>query len=102
MSNNEEKRLIAADERRRHSYFENQSKQLRADLARIEVAVTFLHGRFDQMRVHERSFVASTRKGRLAVLPYGTHMVNLNMPERFNADLLRVLARASAPPTLGS
>ncbi|SFO39647.1 hypothetical protein SAMN05216207_105112 [Pseudonocardia ammonioxydans] len=36
MSNNEEKRLIAADERRRHSYFENQSKQLRADLARIE------------------------------------------------------------------
>lgn len=78
------------------------SLDLRADLARIEVAVTFLHGRFDQMRVHERSFVASTRKGRLVVLPYGTHMVNLNMPERFNADLLRVLARASAPPTLGS
>lgn len=69
------------------------SLDLRADLARIEVPVTFLHGRFDQMRLHEKSFVASAREGRLVVLPYGTHMVNLNRPERFNADLLRVLAR---------
>lgn len=77
------------------------SLDLRADVARIAVPVTFLHGRFDQLRLQEKSFVSSARDGHLEVLPYGTHLVNLNRPERFTADLLRVLARASSPPTLG-
>lgn len=76
------------------------SLDMRADLARIEVPVTFLHGRFDQLRLHERSFLAAARHGHLEVLPYGTHLVNLNRPERFTADLLRVLAAAA--PTLGT
>jgi pimeloyl-ACP methyl ester carboxylesterase len=67
---------------------------LAADLARIPVPVTFLHGRFDQMRWDEQAFVRAAPQGRLELLPYGTHMVNLNAPHRFNADLLRVLARA--------
>ncbi|MBB5831718.1 alpha/beta fold hydrolase [Brachybacterium aquaticum] len=67
---------------------------LRADLARIGEPVTFLHGRAEQLRLHERSFVAAAPRGRLELLPYGNHMVNLAQAHRFTADLLRVLARA--------
>lgn len=69
------------------------SLDLRDDLRRIAVPVTFLHGRFDQLRLQETQFAAAAPDGRLEVLPYGSHMVNLNRPERFNADLLRVLGR---------
>ena len=58
------------------------------------MAVTFLHGRGDQLRLQERSFVAAAPRGRLELLPYGNHMVNLVRPERFTPDLLCVLARA--------
>lgn len=67
---------------------------LAADLTRIPVPVTFLHGRYDQMRWDEQTFVRAAPRGGLELLPYGTHMVNLNAPHRFNADMLRVLARA--------
>ena len=70
------------------------SLDLRSELARLPVPVTFLHGRGDQLRLHERSFAAAAPHGRLELLPYGNHMVNLVRPERFTADLLRVLARA--------
>ncbi|WP_246956775.1 alpha/beta hydrolase [Brachybacterium sp. Marseille-Q7125] len=70
------------------------SMDLRADLARIPVPVTFLHGRGDHLRLHERSFVAAAPRGALEVLPYGNHMVNLVRPGRFTTDLLRVLARS--------
>ena len=69
------------------------SLDLLGDLRRIPVPVTFLHGRLDQLRLQERQFAAAAPDGRLEVLPYGTHMVNLNRPERFTADLLRVLGR---------
>ena len=69
------------------------SLDLLGDLRRIPVPVTFLHGRFDQLRLQEAQFAAAAPDGRLEVLPYGSHMVNLNRPERFNADLLRVLGR---------
>jgi pimeloyl-ACP methyl ester carboxylesterase len=67
---------------------------LLAELARIEAPVTFLHGRGDQLRLQEREFATAAPQGRLELLPYGNHMVNLVRPERFTADLLRVLARA--------
>ena len=69
------------------------SLDLRADLARIAAPVTFLHGRGDQFRAHERIFAAAAPRGRVETLPYGNHMVNLVAPGRFNADLLRVLDR---------
>jgi len=69
---------------------------LRAELAQIPVPVTFLHGRGELLRLHERSFVAAAPQGRLELLPYGNHMVNLVRPERFTPDLLRVLAQAEA------
>lgn len=74
------------------------SLDLLGDLRRIPVPVTFLHGRFDQLRLQEREFTEAAPRGRLEVLPYGNHMVNLNRPQRFNADLLRVLARAERDP----
>ncbi|HJB11903.1 MAG TPA: alpha/beta hydrolase [Candidatus Brachybacterium merdavium] len=70
------------------------SLDLLDDLRQIRVPVTFLHGRYDQLRMQEIEFSAAAPRGRLEVLPYGNHMVNLNRPHRFNADLLRVLARA--------
>lgn len=70
------------------------SLDLRADLRRTPVPVTFLHGRRDQLRLHERSFAAAAPQGRVELLEYGDHMVNLKRPARFATDLLRVLARA--------
>lgn len=77
------------------------SLDLRAELRRIQAPVILLHGRADQMRWDERAFAAAAPHGRVELLPYGDHMVNLKIPGRFTADLLRVLARAqreSAPP----
>lgn len=70
------------------------SLDLLADLRRIPVPVTFLHGRFDQLRLQERAFVQAAARGRLELLPSGTHLVNLTAPSRFTPVLLRVLARA--------
>lgn len=70
------------------------SVDLRADLRSIPVPVTFLHGRREQLRLHERSFAAAAPRGRVELLRYGDHMVNLKVPGRFSVDLLRVLARA--------
>lgn len=64
---------------------------LRADLARIAVPVIILSPRFDQLRVQERAFAAAAPQGRLEVLPYGTHLVNLSRPRRFTRDLVRLL-----------
>ena len=72
------------------------SLDLRADLRRIPAPVTFLHGRREQLRLHERSFAAAAPRGRLERLTYGDHLVNLNAAHRFTADLLRVLARAQS------
>ncbi|MGP9709296.1 MULTISPECIES: alpha/beta fold hydrolase [unclassified Brachybacterium] len=75
------------------------SLDLHDDLRRIDAPVTFLHGRSDHLRSHERSLVAAAPHGRLELLPYGDHMVNLKAPGRFTADLLRVLARAQREQT---
>ncbi|MFI8777534.1 alpha/beta fold hydrolase [Brachybacterium paraconglomeratum] len=78
------------------------SLDLRGELSRIPVPVTFLHGRFEQLRLHERSFAAAAPQGRLELLPYGNHMLNLVRAERFTPDLLRVLARAERPTSPGT
>ena len=78
------------------------SLDLRGELSRIPVPVTFLHGRFEQLRLHERSFAAAAPQGRLELLPYGNHMLNLVRAERFTPDLLRVLARHERPTCAGT
>ncbi|MCC2594257.1 alpha/beta hydrolase [Tessaracoccus sp. OS52] len=69
---------------------------LLADLARIPAPVTILNARVDQLRLQERRFATVPARGRLVVLGYGTHMVNLTHPERFTTDLERVLSEADA------
>ncbi|MDO5663502.1 MAG: alpha/beta hydrolase [Brachybacterium sp.] len=69
---------------------------LRGTLTRITVPVTVLNGRYDQLRLHERSFARAAPRGRLQVLPSGTHLVNLTHPERFTAELLTAVAAAEA------
>ncbi|MGY5763595.1 alpha/beta fold hydrolase [Brachybacterium sp. DNPG3] len=81
------------------------SLDLLADLHRVEVPVTWLHGRFDQLRLHERRFAAAAADGRLETLAYGSHLVNLADARRFTPDLLRVLGRVGpvpAPRRLGA
>lgn len=70
------------------------SLDLRGELRRIPVPVVLMHGRLDQLRLHERSFAAAAPQGRAELLPYGDYMVNLKLPGRFSTDLLRVLARS--------
>ncbi|WP_114856381.1 alpha/beta fold hydrolase [Brachybacterium sp. YJGR34] len=70
------------------------SLDLRADLRRVEVPVAFLHGRLDQLRLDERSFVEAAPRGRLELLGRGSHLENLSRPDRFTPALLRVLARS--------
>ena len=45
---------------------------------------------------------AAAPQGRLELLPYGNHMLNLVRAERFTPDLLRVLARAERPTSPGT
>ena len=76
------------------------SLDLRGDLARIQVPVTLLNGRFDQLGLQARSFAEAAPRGRAWTLPYGTHMVNLTQPERFTADLLRVIGDVEGTVTV--
>jgi len=78
------------------------SLDLRADLRRIQAPVVLLHGRGDQLRLQERAFAAAAPHGRVELLPYGDHMVNLKAPGRFTADLLRVLARSQREQGTGA
>ena len=72
---------------------------LLADLAQIDAPVTILNGRFDQFRGQERRFARAARRGRLVVLGYGTHMVNLTHPEPYTDKLEQLLLEAPLPAT---
>src|SRR5690606_41724109 len=78
------------------------SLDLRGELSRIPAPVTFLHGRFEQLRLHERSLTAAAPQGRLELLPYGHHMLDLVRAGRFTPDLPRALARAERSRTGGA
>ena len=67
---------------------------LLADLRRILVPVTILNGHLDQFRGQERRFAAAAQRGRLVVLGYGTHMVNLTHPDPYTETLERLLIEA--------
>lgn len=61
------------------------------DLARIEVPVWLVNGRFDHFRGEERRYLAACRNGRLIVVPHATHLVSLVAPERFTRVVLEAL-----------
>lgn len=61
------------------------------DLARLEVPVWLVNGRFDHFRGEERRFLAACQDGRLVVVPRATHLVSLVAPERFTRAVLEAL-----------
>src|SRR5215207_6696665 len=63
-----------------------------AALARIDVPVWFVNGRFDHFRLEERRMLRAARDGRLVVVPGATHLVSLARPEEFTAVILGVVA----------
>lgn len=67
---------------------------LRADLAKVTAPVSILNGHLDHFRWQERSFARAAQRGRLVVLGYGTHMVNLTHPGPYADDLERLLLDA--------
>ena len=61
-------------------------------LARIDVPVWLVNGRFDHFRIEERRMLRATRHGRLVVVPGATHLVSLARPEDFTAAVLGAVA----------
>jgi pimeloyl-ACP methyl ester carboxylesterase len=61
------------------------------DLARIQVPVWLVNGRYDHFRGEERRFLAACRDGRLVVVPGATHLVSLVAPVRFSRVVLEAL-----------
>lgn len=64
---------------------------LRADLAKTTGPVTILNPKFDQFRWQERQFAAAAPQGKLVVLPFGMHLVNVTHPKRYNHALISAL-----------
>lgn len=67
---------------------------LKADLAKVDAPVTILNGHLDQFRGQERRFARAAPRGRLVVLGYGTHMVNLTHPGPYTDTLEQLLLDA--------
>lgn len=58
------------------------------DLARVQVPVWLVNGRYDHFRTQERRFLRACQDGRLVVVPGATHLVSLVAPERFTRVVL--------------
>ncbi|MCD2441962.1 alpha/beta hydrolase [Agromyces sp. SYSU K20354] len=67
-----------------------------AALARIDVPVWFVNGRFDHFRFEERRMLRATPNGRLVVVPGATHLVSLARPDDFTAAVLGAVAELEA------
>lgn len=63
-----------------------------AALARIDVPVWFVNGRYDHFRFEERRMLRAARDARLVVVPGATHLVSLARPDDFTAVVLGVVA----------
>jgi len=63
-----------------------------ASLARIDVPVWLVNGRFDHFRFEERRMLRAARHGRLVVVPGATHLVSLARPDSFTAVVLGAIA----------
>lgn len=69
---------------------------LLADIAAIDVPVTFINGEHDPFRRHEALFLQAAQEGELVILEDAGHIANLSRPKRF-AKLLRRSATAAGP-----
>ncbi|MFC7376824.1 MULTISPECIES: alpha/beta fold hydrolase [unclassified Brachybacterium] len=64
------------------------SLDLLADVAAIEVPLTFVNGEHDPFRRHEALFLDAAQNGELVILHDAGHIANLSRPKRF-AKVLR-------------
>ncbi len=71
---------------------------LAAALRRIRIPVWFVNGQWDQLRLHEKVFVALVPHAELIVVPRATHLVTAMRPEVFNAVLGLAIATIEAGP----
>jgi pimeloyl-ACP methyl ester carboxylesterase len=67
-----------------------------ADLATYPGPVWLVNGRFDHFRLHERRFLAASRRARLIIVPGASHLASLVQPQRFTDVLRRVAAELTA------
>ncbi|GAA1311691.1 alpha/beta fold hydrolase [Brachybacterium tyrofermentans] len=74
------------------------SLDLLADIAMIDVPLTFLNGEHDPFRRHEALFLEAARDGELVILDDAGHIANLSRPKRFT----KVLRRAAAGAEMGT
>lgn len=65
---------------------------LLADVAAIDVPLTFVNGEHDPFRRHEALFLEAARDGELVILEDAGHIANLSRPKRFT----RILRRCAA------
>jgi pimeloyl-ACP methyl ester carboxylesterase len=63
-----------------------------AALARLDVPVWLVNGRYDHFRFEERRMLRAARDGRLIVIPGATHLVSLARPDDFTAVVLGAVA----------
>ncbi len=70
-----------------------------AALARIDVPIWFVNGRFDHFRFEERRMLRAAPDGRLVVVPGATHLVSLVRPDDFAAVVLGAVAEVERRTT---
>ena len=68
------------------------SLDLLADVAAIDVPLTFVNGEHDPFRRHEALFLEAARDGELVILHDAGHIANLSRPKAFS----RILRRCAA------
>ncbi|WP_424935879.1 MULTISPECIES: alpha/beta fold hydrolase [Bacteria] len=70
---------------------------------RLRPPTWFVNGQFDQLRTHERTFMALAPRAELIVVPRATHLVTAMYPRVFNAVLdLALTTVETAPSPCGS
>jgi pimeloyl-ACP methyl ester carboxylesterase len=78
------------------------SLDLLADVAAIDVPLTFVNGAQDPFRRHEAQFVEAARDAHLVILEDAGHLANLSRPKRFTKVLRRAAGeRAERPAPVG-
>ncbi|MGY5763601.1 alpha/beta fold hydrolase [Brachybacterium sp. DNPG3] len=75
---------------------------LLADVAAIDVPITFVNGENDPFRRHEALFLEAARDGELTILADAGHIANLSRPKRFAKILRRCAAAGDGDAVLGT
>ncbi|MFE6966117.1 alpha/beta fold hydrolase [Agromyces sp. NPDC057679] len=63
-----------------------------AALAKVQVPIWFVNGRYDHFRLQERTLLRAAHDARLVIVPGATHLVSLTRPDDFTAAVLGAVA----------